>query len=143
MLYDSITERKIEYRHVKINNAHNELKFDGDNVQINVGQKLYREQSITDDSDNVTNLFWSRNHKGTRNIKENKMNHERKLKRVWMADHNQASYLLTTSNTYTDARSSRYATRTKIQSQTLTIFLRYLNDTWNDLTRFLDYLNAV
>ena len=31
-----------------------EIEFDGDNVQLNVNQQLYREQLIIDDSDNVT-----------------------------------------------------------------------------------------
>ena len=56
MLDDSITERKIEDRHEKMNkepDEPDEPEYDGDNVQMNVDQQSYGEQSITDDSDNV------------------------------------------------------------------------------------------
>ena len=54
MLYDSITERKIEDWHVKTKNDPYEPQFDGGNVQLNVEQQSYEEQSIIDDNDSVT-----------------------------------------------------------------------------------------
>ena len=59
ILDDSITERKIEERLEKMNKEPDEPdepdvpEYDGDNVQMNVDQQLYGEQSITNDSDNV------------------------------------------------------------------------------------------
>ena len=54
MLDDYITEHKIEDRYVKTDKDPDEHDFDGSNVQLNVEQQSYGEQSITDDSDNVT-----------------------------------------------------------------------------------------
>ena len=48
MLDYSITERKIEDRHDKTYKEPDEPEFDVDNVQLNVGQQSYGEQSITD-----------------------------------------------------------------------------------------------
>ena len=53
MLKESITERRIEDRHVKTDNEPNEPKCDGDNVQLNFTLQSYEEQLIIDDSDNV------------------------------------------------------------------------------------------
>ena len=56
MFDDSITERKIEEHHEKINkepDEPDEPEYDGENVQINVDRQSYGEQSITDDSDHV------------------------------------------------------------------------------------------
>ena len=54
MLDDFITERKIENRQDKTDKDPNEPEFDGVNAQLNVDQQSYGEQSITDDSDDVT-----------------------------------------------------------------------------------------
>ena len=54
ILDDSITERKIKYRHVKTYNDPYKPKFDDDHVQSSADQQSYGEQSITDDSENVT-----------------------------------------------------------------------------------------
>ena len=54
MLYDSVTERKIEDRHVKTRIDPYEPEYDGDNVQLNVYRQSYGEQSIAYDSDEVT-----------------------------------------------------------------------------------------
>ena len=54
MLDYSNTERKIKDRHDKTDKESDEPEFDGDNVQLNVDQRQCGEQSITDDSDNVT-----------------------------------------------------------------------------------------
>ena len=56
MLDDSITGRKIEDRHEKMNKESDvpeEPEYNGDSVQINVDQQSYGEQSSTDDIDNV------------------------------------------------------------------------------------------
>ena len=53
---DSIRECKIEDRQEKMNkepDEPDEPEYDGDNVQMNVEQQSYGEQSITDDRDNV------------------------------------------------------------------------------------------
>ena len=49
MLYDSITERKVEDRHLKTDNDPDDPESDADNVQLKVDQQSYGEQSITDD----------------------------------------------------------------------------------------------
>ena len=54
MLDDHITERTIEDRLVKTDKDPDEPEFDSENVKLNVDQQSYGEQSITDDSDNVT-----------------------------------------------------------------------------------------
>ena len=54
MLDDSSTERNIEYQHVRTDNDPDEPEFDGGNVQLNVDQQSYEEQSFTDNSVNVT-----------------------------------------------------------------------------------------
>ena len=56
MLEDSITERKIEDRHEKMNkepDEPDEPEYGVNNVQMNVDLQSYGEQSINDDSDNV------------------------------------------------------------------------------------------
>ena len=45
---------KIEDLHAKTDKDPDESEFYCDSVQLNVDQKSYGEQSITDDSDNVT-----------------------------------------------------------------------------------------
>ena len=54
MLDDSITYHKIEDWHDKMEKLPNEPELDGDNAQLNVDQQSYGEQSITDNSNNVT-----------------------------------------------------------------------------------------
>ena len=54
MLDDSITERKIEDWHVKTDKDPDESQLDGEDVQLNIDQKSYREQSISDNSGKVT-----------------------------------------------------------------------------------------
>ena len=44
----------IKDRNVKTDNDPDQPEFDGENLQINVYQKPYGEQSVTDDSDSVT-----------------------------------------------------------------------------------------
>ena len=53
LLDDSFAECKIEDRHEKMNKKPDEPEFDGDNVQMNVDEQSYGEQSIADDNDNV------------------------------------------------------------------------------------------
>ena len=65
MLDDSITERKIEGRHNKPDREPYEPEFDGDNVQLNVDQQSYGEQSITHDGNTVTKK--SQGHKKSKN----------------------------------------------------------------------------
>ena len=54
MLDYSITERKIEDRRDRTNREPDEPEFDGENVELNVNQQSYGEQSITNDSYDVT-----------------------------------------------------------------------------------------
>ena len=54
MFDDCITQRKVEDCHERTEKDPCEPEFDDDNVQLNVDQQLYGEQSITDDSDNIT-----------------------------------------------------------------------------------------
>ena len=54
VLDDYIKERKIEDTHNKTNYDLDEPELDEDNIQLNVDQQLYGEQSIADNSDNVT-----------------------------------------------------------------------------------------
>ena len=54
MLNESISERKIEDRHERIYkepDERDESEYEEYNVQLNVDQQSYGEQSITDDSD--------------------------------------------------------------------------------------------
>ena len=57
MLGNSITERKIKDRHEKTYKKPDEPGFDSDKIQLNIDQRSYGEQSITNDSDNV-NKDW-------------------------------------------------------------------------------------
>ena len=50
MLDDSITERRIEDRHVRTDNDPDEPEYDGDIIQLNVDQLSYREHPFTNDS---------------------------------------------------------------------------------------------
>ena len=54
MLDHSITESQIEDRQDETDREPDEPEFDGGNVQLNVDQQSYGEQSTTDDCDNVT-----------------------------------------------------------------------------------------
>ena len=56
MLDDSTTECEIEYRHDKTDKDPHEQEYDGYDVQLKVDQQSCREQSITDDSINVTKV---------------------------------------------------------------------------------------
>ena len=51
---DFITKRKIEDRYTKTECDSDDPEFDGENMQLNIDQQSYGEQSINDDSDNVT-----------------------------------------------------------------------------------------
>ena len=79
MLDDSITERKIEDRHDKTTKKPDEPELDGDNVQLNVDQQSYGEQSITNETENVTKNCDQRIKKSTRNLRTNGSHDERKF----------------------------------------------------------------
>ena len=49
-----MTKRKIEDCQVKTDNDPDEIEYDGYNVQLNIDQQSYGEQSIPDDSNRVT-----------------------------------------------------------------------------------------
>ena len=53
MLDDSTTKCKIEDRHEKMDKDPDETVYDGYDVEVNIEEPSYGEQSITDDRNNV------------------------------------------------------------------------------------------
>ena len=54
MLDDFITERKIEDQHDKSYKEPDYPDLDGDNVQLNIDQQSYGEQTITNNNEDET-----------------------------------------------------------------------------------------
>ena len=129
MLDDSLTERRIEDRHVKTDSDQGEPEFDGDNVQLNVDQHTFGEQSITDHIDNVTK---SRDQEVTKvremlEQTENMMKESPKeSEQQSITSRNNTSRQVIFQQTQGDRGT---ATRTRSQSQTHMISLGYLSDT--------------
>ena len=134
MLDDSIAERKIEDRHDKTCKP-DEPEFDGDNVQLNVDQQSYGEQSITDDSDNVTKNCDEEITKAREILEQTES--------MMTEDSNESDQSTTSRNdisrriTRQQTQSARgMPTKTRSQSQTQMISIKYLNQTSQSLTLF-------
>ena len=138
MIDDSITEFKIEDNQVKMNmesDEPDEPEYDGDNVKMSVDQQSHGEQSTTDDNENV-NKDCDKEITKVRLILE-------QTDRMMEESYNEPDENTISQNdipqkvTPQQIQSARgTTTRTRSQSKTHMISLRYLNDTSQSLTLF-------